>query len=199
MWAILETPRATESLCHPARSSFLDIALGSPKEAGAEPADPGDGHSSGDDADEGNGDDESDKDDVNGPGPAPGPGPGPGQAGAPAQRRDPSRNRSAPVNRWREQPETAASGIIEEPRTFEDAMESEHADEWRQAMDEEIKSLLAHQTWTVEPMPKGVRAIPVKWVFKEDANGNIERWKARLVAKGLGTKREWISMKSSLL
>ena len=54
---------------------ILEVELGSPKEAGAEPADPGDGHSSGDDADEGNGDDESDQDDVSGPGPPPGPGP----------------------------------------------------------------------------------------------------------------------------
>ena len=64
------------------------------------------------------------------------------------------------------QPETAASAINEEPQTFEEAMESEHADEWRQGMDLEMNSLLAHQTWTVEPIPKGVRAIPVKWVLK---------------------------------
>ena len=53
-------------------------------------------------------------------------------------------------------------------------------------MDEESKYLLAHQTWTVEPIPNGVRAIPVNRVFKvkKGANGNIERWKARLIAKG---------------
>ena len=66
-----------------------------------------------------------------------------------------------------------------EPKTFEEAVNAPDAERWRQAMDEEINSLHAD-------IPKGVRPIPVKWVFKikRDANGNVERYKARLVAKG---------------
>lgn len=69
-------------------------------------------------------------------------------------------------------------------------MGSEQADEWRQAMDDEMKSLHANQTWTTEPIPRGIRPLPVKWVFKvkKDANGSIERFKARLVAKGFRQK-----------
>ena len=83
---------------------ILEVELGSPQEAGAEPADPGDHNSSVDDADEDDGDGESEQDDDPGPGPAPAPGPCPGSrtsrqaAGAPAQHRSPSRVRSGPVN-----------------------------------------------------------------------------------------------------
>ncbi len=97
-----------------------------------------------------------------------------------------ARNRRPPVENWRVNPEIAAAAAVEKPLTFEEAVASEQADEWRQAMDEEIKSLHANDTWTTEPIPKGMRAIPVKWVYKVKrvANGNIERFKARLVAKG---------------
>jgi histone deacetylase 1/2 len=73
-----------------------------------------------------------------------------------------------------------------EPTTLEEALQSPHANLWRHAMDEEIASLAANNTWTMQPLPPDVKPIPVKWVFKEkrDANGNIERHKARLVVKG---------------
>ena len=73
-----------------------------------------------------------------------------------------------------------------EPTTLEEALASPDADLWKQAMDEEMASLLANKTWTLKEAPPGVNPIPVKWVFKikRDGKGNIERYKARLVAKG---------------
>ena len=84
----------------------------------------------------------------------------------------------------------AAAAIIEEPLTYEEALSSEQAAELLQAMDDEIKSLHANQTWTTEPILKGVKALSVKWVHKakKDANGNIERFKSRLVTKGFRQK-----------
>lgn len=95
-----------------------------------------------------------------------------------------SRNRQPPRDWWKGS--AAMFATIEEPTTFEEALESEHAEQWRQAMDEEMASLLANKTWTLETLPEGAKAIPVKWVYKvkKDVNGNLERFKARLVAKG---------------
>lgn len=81
---------------------------------------------------------------------------------------------------------TAMLAAIKEPETYEEAMASEHAEQWQQAMDDEMASLAANGTWTLEKVPSGVKPIPVKWVYKvkRDSAGNIERFKARLVAKG---------------
>ena len=80
----------------------------------------------------------------------------------------------------------ARIATIKEPATLEEALTSEQAELWRQATDDEMASLLANGTWDLEPVPPGVKPIPVKWVFKlkRDAAGNVERYKARLVAKG---------------
>ncbi|GLI65657.1 hypothetical protein VaNZ11_009257 [Volvox africanus] len=74
----------------------------------------------------------------------------------------------------------------EVPRTYDEAMASSASQMWKQAMDEEVACLRANQVWTLEELPKGVRSLPVKWVFtiKRDANGKIVRYKAHLVAKG---------------
>ena len=99
--------------------------------------------------------------------------------------RYPSRERRAPREWWKEQA-TAMGATVFEPSTFEEAMASDNAEQWRHAMDEEMASLRANQTWTLEEVPPGVDPIPVKWVYKlkMDANGTVQRFKARLVAKG---------------
>ena len=60
-------------------------------------------------------------------------------------------------------------------------------------MEDEIKSLNANKVWDLEIIPKRVKTVGCKWVYKTklDSQRNIERYKARLVAKGF-MQREWI-------
>ena len=61
---------------------------------------------------------------------------------------------------------------------------------WRKEMDEEIRVIEKNNTWELTSLPKGHKAIGVKWVYKtkRNAKGEIERHKARLVAKGYSQK-----------
>ena len=56
----------------------------------------------------------------------------------------------------------------------------------RNGMKSEMQAIEANKTWEVSPLPKGQKAIGLKWVFKvkKDPEGNIVKHKARLVAKG---------------
>ena len=97
--------------------------------------------------------------------------------------RYPSRERRQAIEWWKSGTALVATA---DPETVGDALASSDAEQWQQAMEEELKSLHENNTWSLEKLPAGVEAIPVKWVFKTklNANGSIERYKARLVAKG---------------
>jgi hypothetical protein len=71
----------------------------------------------------------------------------------------------------------------EEPASFNEA-ETEQG--WRNAMDEEMQSIVKNGTWEHKELPPGYRAIGLKWVYKlkKDAQGAVVKQKARLVAKG---------------
>ena len=53
-----------------------------------------------------------------------------------------------------------------------------------------------NEVWDLIELPKGIKTISCKWIFKTkyDSNGNVERYKARLVAKGY-TQKEGINYK----
>lgn len=76
--------------------------------------------------------------------------------------------------------------LIDEPQTYKQAMTSNHQDEWRQAMKEELDSLNENEVWDIVRRPTSRKVIGGKWVFKVKgkANGEIERFKARYVARG---------------
>ncbi len=111
--------------------------------------------------------------------------------GTSATRRSARATAGVPSSRYHDFALTASSnsfgfGDIPEPKTYAEAMASEHAAEWQHAMNEEIGSLLEQGTWDYVPTPPGIKPIPVKWVFKvkRDGQGRVERFKARVVAKG---------------
>ena len=68
-----------------------------------------------------------------------------------------------------------------EPRSF---AEAEGHVAWRAAMQSEMDAVVKNHTWELADLPRGHRAITLKWVFKlkRDKAGAIVKHKARLVA-----------------
>lgn len=61
-----------------------------------------------------------------------------------------------------------------DPMCFEEAVQNEN---WRLAMDNEIKSIEKNKTWTLIELPIGAKKIGVKWVYKLKPNTK-RTWKS---------------------
>jgi hypothetical protein len=83
------------------------------------------------------------------------------------------------------------SGEHHELQTYQETVSGEESELWQKSMDEKMRSLLENSTWELVERPKGVKPIPMKWVYKvkRDTQGNVERYKSRLVAKGFLQKQ----------
>jgi hypothetical protein len=75
------------------------------------------------------------------------------------------------------------AAIRDGPSTTDEAMKSK---DWRAAMVDELESMKEKKTWSLVDLPRGHKAIGLKWVFKLklDEHRDIVKHKARLVAKG---------------
>ena len=62
---------------------------------------------------------------------------------------------------------------------------------WKNAMDTEIQAIEKNNTWELVELPKGMKKIGVKWVFKTKLNekGEVDKHKARLVVKGYAQRQ----------
>jgi len=76
--------------------------------------------------------------------------------------------------------------ILDEPNTYDQAMKSPDKDKWKNAMNEEIRSLMENKTWILDENKDGKKPISCRWVYKikRQPDGSVERYKARLVARG---------------
>lgn len=79
---------------------------------------------------------------------------------------------------------------IMEHQTFHEAVTGSYNEEWRKAIDEELKAHRINGTWKMEHLPPGKATIGHKWVFKiKESLDQSPRFKARLCAKGFTQRR----------
>jgi len=76
----------------------------------------------------------------------------------------------------------------EEPENIDQALEDEC---WKKAMISELESIEENNTWYFCELPRGHKAIGLKWVYKVKKNpeGEIVKYKARIVAKGYAQRQ----------
>ena len=71
------------------------------------------------------------------------------------------------------------------PKTYKEALSSRDSSFWKEAINDEIDSLLSNGTWVLVDLPPKCKPIGCKWVFRIK-DGKL--FKARLVAKGFRKK-----------
>lgn len=72
-------------------------------------------------------------------------------------------------------------GFGPDPQSVEEALSRPDAAMWKEAIDSEIDSLVAHGSWRLEDLPEDRRPVGSKFVLTRKRDG---RYKARLVAQG---------------
>jgi hypothetical protein len=80
--------------------------------------------------------------------------------------------------------------VDDTPTAIAEAFASLDGDDWKEAVHNEMDSILSNGTWEVTDRPYGCKPVGCKWVFKKKLKpgSTIEKYKARLVAKGYTQK-----------
>ncbi|KAJ9565193.1 hypothetical protein OSB04_001159 [Centaurea solstitialis] len=80
--------------------------------------------------------------------------------------------------------------VDEDPKTYSEAMASRDAAFWKEAIQDEIDSIMQNHTWDLSDLPPGCKPLNSKWIFKRKmkVDGSIDKYKARLVIKGFRQK-----------
>jgi len=83
---------------------------------------------------------------------------------------------------------TAMSDIIQnEPSSFEEVVEHKV---WKDAMNEEYKSIMKNDVWDLVPTPQDKSVVTSKWLYKikHGANVSARKLKARFATRGFSQK-----------
>jgi hypothetical protein len=76
------------------------------------------------------------------------------------------------------------------PKTLSEAYASLDAQYWKEAVQNEMDSILTNGTWETCDCPVGCKPVGCKWIFKKKLkpDGTINKYKPKLVAKGFTQK-----------
>ncbi|KAL6342265.1 hypothetical protein AAG906_006890 [Vitis piasezkii] len=66
---------------------------------------------------------------------------------------------------------------------------------------DQLKSMKDNEVWDLVELPKGIKTIGWKWIFKtkQDSKGNVERYKARLETLSLVSKKDFLRIVMALV
>ncbi|XP_074337414.1 uncharacterized protein LOC141674602 [Apium graveolens] len=80
--------------------------------------------------------------------------------------------------------------IEEDPKTFNEAMTSRDIAFWKEAIQDEMVSIMNNNIWELSDLPSGCKALGNRWIFKRKmkVDGTIDKFKARLVIQGFRQK-----------
>nr|GEW68070.1 zinc finger, CCHC-type [Tanacetum cinerariifolium] len=80
--------------------------------------------------------------------------------------------------------------VEDDPKTFDEAMKSQDVAYWKEAINDEMESIIGNNTWVLTDLPPGCRPLECKWIFKRKlkVDGTVEKFKARLVIQGFNQK-----------
>nr|GEZ75015.1 hypothetical protein [Tanacetum cinerariifolium] len=80
--------------------------------------------------------------------------------------------------------------VEDDLKTFNEAMKSQNVAFWKEAITDEMDSIMGNNTWVLTDLPPGCRPLGYKWIFKRKlkVDGTIEKFKARLGIQGFKQK-----------
>ena len=83
-------------------------------------------------------------------------------------------------------PDYYVFNIEENPQNLKEALTSLDAIFWKEAVNDEMESLISNRTWKLVDLPSGCKTIGCRWVLRKKLkpDGSIDKFKTRLVAKG---------------
>ncbi|GJV93709.1 zinc finger, CCHC-type containing protein [Tanacetum coccineum] len=80
--------------------------------------------------------------------------------------------------------------VEDDPKTFDEAMKSQVVVFWKEAINDEMDSIMGNKSWVLTDLPPGCRPLGCKWIFKRKlkVDGTVEKFKERLVIQGFKQK-----------
>ncbi|GKA83018.1 zinc finger, CCHC-type containing protein [Tanacetum coccineum] len=80
--------------------------------------------------------------------------------------------------------------VNDDPKTSDETMKSQDVAFWKEAINDEIDSIMGNNTWVLANLPPSCKPLGCKLIFKRKlkVDGTIEKFKARLVIQGFKQK-----------